>query len=285
MPISADNVRSLHAYDIRVLRSLEYLMRRYQWVPEDVLRANTKFSESELAYRLQRLINRGMIRSGDVSYGGYTLVFGGYDALALHTLTERGSVRALGSLIGVGKESEVYEGLGLSPLVLKFHRIGQRSFLAARVDRGYMPDEGHVPWIFASARSAEREFDALRRLHHKVRVPHPLDRSRHVVVMAELLGPNLNKCVLDDPRAAYDDILLQVREAYACGVVHADLSEFNVIVWDNRCWLIDWPQWIPTDHPNALDYLRRDVKNVVEYFKRKYHLECPLEDAVARVVG
>ena len=285
MPISADNVRSLHAYDIRVLRSLEYLMRRYQWVPEDVLRANTKFSESELAYRLRRLIDRGMVRSGDVSYGGFTLVFGGYDALALTTLTERGSVRALGSLIGVGKESEVYEGLGLSPLVLKFHRIGQRSFQAVRVERGYMPDEGHVPWIFASARSAEREFEALKRLHPRVRVPLPIDRSRHVVAMAELNGPNLNRCVLEDTAAAFDDILHQVQKAYASGVVHADLSEFNVIVWDGSCWLIDWPQWIPRDHPNALDYLRRDVKNVVEYFSRKYGLDCPLDNAMARVVG
>jgi len=226
-----------------------------------------------------------MVRYEKVPYEGYALVFSGYDTLALHTLTRRGTVQALGSRIGVGKESEVYEAMGLGVVVLKFHRVGQRSFQAARIKRGYMPETRHWPWIFASASSAKMEYDALKRLHPAVSVPLPIDRNRHVVVMSFIPGVNLTRAVLEEPQQVLEEILQNVAGAYRLGVVHADLSEFNVMVDEAQCWLIDWPQWIETTHPNAREILRRDVENVLRYFRRKYGIEYPLDEAVARVIG
>ncbi|MDD5420422.1 MAG: serine/threonine-protein kinase RIO2, partial [Methanomicrobiaceae archaeon] len=195
-------------------------------------------------------------------------------------------VTALGSQIGVGKESEVYEAMGLGPVVLKFHRVGQRSFQAARTKRGYMPESGHCPWLFASVRSAKREYDALTQLHPAVRVPLPIDRNRHVVVMSFIQGANLNRCTLEAPGDALEEILDNVREACLLGVIHGDLSEFNVMVDDGgRCWIIDWPQWVETAHPNAEEILQRDVQNILQYFSRKYGLAYTLEDGMARVIG
>ncbi|MDI6719168.1 MAG: RIO1 family regulatory kinase/ATPase [Methanomicrobiales archaeon] len=285
MPISAEDVRALHAYDLRILRALERLMKQYQWVPVDDIKRVTRFSESELQYRLGRLIDRGMVRSGDVGYGGYALVFGGYDALALHALASRDTIRALGSKIGEGKESVVYEAMGLGVVVLKFHRVGQRSFLSPRVTRGYMPESGHCPWIFASARSAEREYEALRRLHPRIRVPAPIDRNRHVVAMSLIRGANLNRSVVEDPERALSTILGMVREAYRCGVIHADLSEFNVMVDGEDYWLIDWPQWEEVSHPNAMALLEKDVGTILGYFGRKYGIAWSLQDAMAQVIG
>ncbi len=284
MPVSAEDVRSLHAYDLRILRVLERLMNQYQWVPFDDIKRMTKFSESELQYRLGRLIDLGMVRSGDVGYGGYALVFGGYDALALHALANRDTIRALGSKIGEGKESVVYEALGLGVVVLKFHRVGQRSFLSARVTRGYMPESGHCPWIFASARSAEREYEALKRLHPRIRVPAPIDRNRHVVAMSLIRGVNLNRAVVEDPERALNTLLDMVGGAYRCGVIHADLSEFNVMVDGEDYWLIDWPQWEEASHPNAMALLEKDVGTLLVYFKRKYGIEYTPEDAMAQVI-
>jgi len=147
MPVPAEYVRSLHAYELRILLALERLMRRYQWVPLEVLRPATGFSESELSYRLGRLMAMDMVRYEKVPYEGYALVFNGYDTLALHTLTRRGTIQALGTLIGVGKESEVCEAMGLGPVALKFHRVGQRSFQSARLKRGYMPEATHCQHI------------------------------------------------------------------------------------------------------------------------------------------
>jgi len=286
MPISADNIRSLHRYEVRILLALERLMRWHRWVPLEILKSATGFSDSELAYRIGRLIEKDMVRYEKVPYDGYALVFTGYDTLALLTLTKRNTVTALGSQIGVGKESEVYEAMGLGPVVLKFHRVGQRSFQAARTKRGYMPESGHCPWLFASVRSAKREYDALTQLHPAVRVPLPIDRNRHVVVMSFIQGANLNRCTLEAPGDALEEILDNVREACLLGVIHGDLSEFNVMVDDGgRCWIIDWPQWVETAHPNAEEILQRDVQNILQYFSRKYGLAYTLEDGMARVIG
>ncbi|MCK8519114.1 serine/threonine-protein kinase RIO2 [Methanoculleus sp. 7T] len=284
MPVPAEYVRSLHAYELRILLALERLMRRYQWVPLEELKSATKFSESELSYRLGRLLAMDMVRYEKVPYEGYALVFNGYDTLALHTLTRRGTVQALGTLIGVGKESEVYEAMGLGPVVLKFHRVGQRSFQSARLKRGYMPEGGHCPWIFASSNSAKMEYDALKTLHPAVSVPLPIDQNRHVVAMSLIPGVNLSRAALAEPEAVLDEVIRNVREAYRLGIVHGDLSEFNVMVDEGQCWLIDWPQWVETSHPNAGEILARDIANILQYFKRKYGIEYAFDEALARVV-
>jgi RIO kinase 2 len=285
MPVSAEHVRSLHRYELRILVAIERWMKRYSWVPLEQIKDSVGLSESEIKYRLSRLIGWGMVRFNPVPYDGYALVFGGYDTLALQALTKKGTVSALGSLIGEGKESVVFEALGLCPVAIKFHRVGGRSFSSARTNREYMPDGGHCPWIFASSRSAEREYAALCALHPNVSVPLPVDRNRHAVVMSLVDGPNLNRCRVDEPAEVLDEILFNVREAYLAGVIHADLSEFNIMVERGKCVLIDWPQWMETDHPNAQNVLQRDIENMLSFFLRKYHLRYPLEDALQCVTG
>ncbi|MCX6686759.1 MAG: serine/threonine protein phosphatase [Methanoregula sp.] len=285
MPVSAEHIRSLHRYELRLLSIIERWMKRYSWVPLEQIKNSIGLSESETNYRLSRLISWGMVRFNPVPYDGYALVFGGYDTLSLHSLTKKGTISALGSLIGEGKESVVYEALGLCPVAIKFHRVGQRSFASARTNREYMPGEGHCPWIFASSRSAEREYAALSALHPKVSVPVPVDRNRHAVVMSLVAGPNLNRCRLDDPAGMLDEILGNVRQAYRAGIIHADLSEFNIMVEEGRCVIIDWPQWVEADHPNAQNILQRDIENILAYFKRKYAITSSPQDALQCVTG
>jgi RIO kinase 2 len=285
MPISAENVRSLQKYDVKTLHAVERLMRRYRWVPLDNLKRSTGFSESEQLYRLGRVMGMNMVKSSSVPYKGYQLTFSGYDALALKTLTHKGTVQALGCLLGEGKEAVVYEALGFGPVVLKFHRVGQRSFQSVRLTRGYMPEDRHFPWIFASTQSAKQEYEALRQLHPRVSVPVPLDQNRNVVAMSFIGGLTLSQCTLADPGPVLEQILDNVTRAYGLGIIHGDLSEFNVMVEEEEVWLIDWPQWVDPAHPHADEILRRDVGNILNHFERKYGLLYPLEDALARVIG
>ena len=115
MVVAAEHIRNLNKYEKSILNALERGMKRYAWIPLEQIRLATKLSESEVNYRLSRLIKWGMVRFNPVPYDGYALVFGGYDALALTTLTRNGTISALGSKIGEGKESVVYEALGLGP--------------------------------------------------------------------------------------------------------------------------------------------------------------------------
>ncbi len=285
MIVAAEQIRALNKYEKSILLALERGMKRYSWVPLDHLRAATGLSDSELEYRLSRLIGWGMVRFNPVPYDGYALVFAGYDTLALAALTRKGTISALGTMIGEGKESVVYDALGLGTVAIKFHRVGQRSFSSARLNRQYMPDEGHCPWLLASRRSAEREFLALTTLHPAVSVPLPVDQNRHTVVMSLVNGQNLNRCRLEAPKEVLDEILDNIRKAYRAGIIHADLSEYNILVEDGRCVIIDWPQWIETGHENALPILERDIDNILAYFQRKYRTGYDRKDAIQCVTG
>lgn len=283
MTISADDIKNLHKYEVRILKALERMMRRYRWVPEDDLRAAVHLSDTELKYRLGTLIEKDFVRSDSVPYKGYALVFAGYDALALAGLADKGTISALGSHIGVGKESEIYEALGFGVVILKLHKIGQRSFNTVRTNREYMPEGGHCPWIFASAKSAEREFAALQALNGKVSVPVPIDMNRHVIVMSFVPGVNLNKCTLSNPEGTWNEIIDQVRTAYSLGYIHGDLSEYNIMVADDSLWIIDWPQWVSPDHVNAEATLRHDLETVAEFFRKKYQFEPEIEKAITYI--
>lgn len=286
MALSAEEIRDLHRYEFRILKTTEWLMKRYLWVPEDVLRKSTGLSESELGYRLGKLMAMDMIKSSTKPYTGYQLVFKGYDALAVSSLVQRGTLSALGPLIGIGKESEVYEALGLGPLAIKIHRIGQRSFRSARLNRSYIPEWKHFPWLFASTESAKAEYGALTSLQKGgVSVPVPIAINRNVVAMSYIPGINLNQANLREPQEVFDEVVENLRKAYALGFIHSDMSEFNIMVDGERVWLIDWPQWIEPSHPNAETILRRDIGNIVNYFSKKYGISAAAEDVLDLVVG
>jgi RIO kinase 2 len=285
MAVAAEHIRTLNKYEKTLLLALERGMKRYSWVPLEQLKTTTGLAESEISYRLSRLIRWGMVRFNPVPYDGYALVFGGYDTLALSTLTHKGTISALGTQIGEGKESVVYDALGLGPVAIKFHRIGGRSFSSARLNREYMPEDGHCPWLIASRKSAEREFEALKILHPNVSVPLPIDQNRHTVVMSLINGQNLNRCSLEAPGEILDEILDNVRKSYRAGVIHADLSEYNILIDDGKVVLIDWPQWTETIHPNAETILLRDIGNILAFFQRKYQLTYDREDAIRCVAG
>jgi RIO kinase 2 len=103
--------------------------------------------------------------------------------------------------------------------------------------------------------------------------------------MGYIDGYNLNDVArLDDPDGFLDDILENVRETFRAGVVHADLSEYNIVVQkEGTVLLIDWPQAVEIGHPNAESLLERDVRNVLRFFQRKFRLDRSLESTLEYV--
>jgi RIO kinase 1 len=55
---------------------------------------------------------------------------------------------------------------------------------------------------------------------------------------------------------------------HICKLVHADLSEYNILYHNGHLWIIDVSQSVEHDHPSAFDFLRNDIKNVEEFFGR-----------------
>ncbi|NYT02836.1 MAG: serine/threonine protein kinase, partial [Methanosarcinales archaeon] len=190
------------------------------------------------------------------------------------------AVRSLGSLAGVGKESVVYEALGEGPVAIKFHREGRTSFRHVRRVREHLKDKPRVSWLRAASLGARAEFEALKKLYPRVEVPRPVAHSRHAVVMGLVEGVQLSRARLSDPQGVWSLILEQVEATLGVGLVHADLSEFNVFVGEEGVKIIDWAQAIPLSHPHARELLERDVSNLLKFFKRKYDLNIDLQEAL-----
>jgi len=115
-----------------------------------------------------------------------------------------------------------------------------------------------------------------------VSVPRPIHQNRHVIIMEYIKGVQLSDIIsLEEPEEFLMGILDNMRIVYKAGVIHTDLSEYNIMIdEDGKDWIIDWPQYILTDHHNAEEILARDIGNVAHYFKRKHGTSMSNQDAV-----
>ncbi|MCK4318911.1 serine/threonine protein phosphatase [Candidatus Bathyarchaeota archaeon] len=280
----------VESYDLRILQAIELGMIRHKVVPVKEVVRYSGLNEREVEYRMKGLDELELLYRQWDPYLGYIMNYNGYDLLALNALVKAESLEALGPSIGIGKESDVFEAVtpGDVKVAVKFHRLGRTSFRDTRRKREYVADRRHISWLYQSRLAAEAEYRALKSMQEAgVSVPEPIDQNRHVIVMQFIQGTKLSDIIsLDEPRLFLDDILEDVRLAYKAGVIHTDLSEYNILVdGDGEVWIIDWPQYTSTDHPNAMELLERDVGNVVYYFKRKHGLEYDPEQALSHVRG
>jgi len=268
----AEVMPELEPEDFYLLSGVEQGMRFSEWVRHDKLPDYADLSPEEVDYRIDRCMDRELIRRKTIQYEGYQLEFEGYDGLALRTFAERDTIRGLGSPLGVGKESDVYEVQSFEPQALKFHREGYTGFREVQRGREYTADRQHVSWLYTARKAAEKEFEVLEALYPDVSVPRPVDQNRHAIVMEKFGGVELARAELDAAQVpgVIDLILGEIATAYEAGWIHADLSEHNIAVSSEGITVFDWPQATATDHDNARELLERDAENLVGYFERKY---------------
>jgi len=268
----AGAVAELEPEDVYLLSGVEQGMRFGEWVDRVKRPDYADLTPEEVDYRIDRVADRGLIERKTIQYEGYRLTFEGYDALALHTFAERGTIDGVGSPLGVGKESDVYEVQSYRPMALKFHREGYTEFRAVDREREYTADRDHVSWLYTARKAAEREHEVLSALYPDVSVPQPIDHNRRAVLMEKFEGPELERAAIpgDQVIGVCDLVLREVAAAHEAGYVHADMSQHNVAVGSDGVTVFDWPQAVPTDHANARELLERDVENLLGYFERKY---------------
>jgi len=78
----------------------------------------------------------------------------------------------------------------------------------------------------------------------------------------------------EQKQRALDQVLSIMHRMYRdARLVHADLSEFNLLWFENKVWVIDTAQAVEPQHPRALEFLFRDCCNVTRFFGGKLQLE------------
>jgi len=122
---------------------------------------------------------------------------------------------------------------------------------------------------------ASKEFKNLKEAYGAgVRVPKPVTVRNNVLVM-EFIGrdgvpaPLLREVELRNPARVYKMVVNDVRKLYRkAGLVHGDLSEYNIMYWRGLPYLIDLSQAVPLEHPMSDVFLKRDLANLNRFFRR-----------------
>jgi RIO kinase 2 len=282
-------LRKLGSEDFRILQIIEAAMGEREFVPKEQIAKYARLPLDRIEFTLGRLNKLGLTYSMRGAYVGHTLNYAGYDCLAINAFVKAGVIEAFGKPLGVGKEADVYDALTPKGVrvAVKFQRLGRISFRETRRKLGYVTE--HAGWLFQSRLAAEREFQALRLVYqHGVAVPEPLSQNRHAIAMGIIEGAELARWKeISKPEKVLKEVLRNVKKTYLkAGVVHADLSEYNIILKPNmHILIIDWPQYVMASHPNAQQLLTRDVKNVLKYFSRRYGVKVKAREVYAYVTG
>ncbi|MFX1539393.1 MAG: RIO1 family regulatory kinase/ATPase [Promethearchaeota archaeon] len=281
-------LQEISSDEIQVLQALEKLVHRFEYIPLEEAATKLALDADDILFLLGKLNKIRLVRRKKEHYLGYRISRAGYDALALHDLAQKDVIVSLGQPYGVGKEASVYRALDTNgnEVAVKFLRWGQTSFKRIRRLRK-LKDEPIHSWMAFSKRAAKREFGVLQILHNiGGKVPQPIALNRHVIVMSQMTGDLLLQVSeLEHPQNVLEQILQQVQIAYQkAELVHGDLSEYNIFVDETeQITIFDWPQWQPLSHPNSMWLLKRDLSNILTFFKRRFSITYDVDEILKRV--
>ncbi|MDG7006561.1 MAG: serine protein kinase RIO, partial [Nitrososphaerota archaeon] len=181
-------------------------------------------------------------------------------------------------VVRAGKEARVYWGVAPdgSPRAVKIYLTAAAEF---KKRMRYVAGDRRFQRLPSSVRQmirlwVQKEFKNLRMAAEAgIRVPRPYAFNANIIVM-EFIGkppapaPVFAETEVDD--SDYRWTLETVRRLYKAGLVHADLSEFNIFkAGPEERVLFDMGSAILTSHPESRQLLLRDVTNVVRFFKKR----------------
>jgi RIO kinase 1 len=210
---------------------------------------------------------------------------------ALYKLVQDGHIAAFGGPLSTGKEANVYTALGgeqageilgdshgeRPEVAVKVYRINASDFKDMREylqgdprfeGLGHQKKDVVLAWV-------RKEFANLKRAKKAgLRVPEPIAVERNVLVM-EYLGTEegrakrLSEVHIENPETAYEVVREYMCRLFNAGLVHGDLSEYNIIFYEGQLVIIDLGQAVTIHHPNYDEFLQRDCENVANFFARQ----------------
>ncbi|KAF2732348.1 RIO1 family protein [Polyplosphaeria fusca] len=218
--------------------------------------------------------------------------------MILLQLINKNVVSEIHGVISTGKEANVYhavtipDGEDAKPL----HRaikVYKTSILVFKDRDKYVTGEYRFRQGYNKSNNramvkvwAEKEMRNLKRIYGAgIPAPEPLHLRLHVLVMGFLgdrkgwAAPRLRDVQFEGLTgeeeeqkwtSLYVQLLGYMRVMYqVCKLVHADLSEYNLLYHEDKLYMIDVSQSVEHDHPRSLEFLRMDVKNVSDFFRSR----------------
>jgi len=217
-------------------------------------------------------------------------VFNKRTLLALHTLANQGFLERLGGPVATGKEACVYEAFGEAKRAVKLYVVENSNYRKMMEYLQGDPRFAHIKHTKLAAVQAfvQKEFRNLQKAHEAgINSPKAFAYRDNVLIM-EFLGdeqayPRLKDVKLEESelKEFYKSIIKDMKKLYKKGLVHGDLSEYNILVGE-KPYLIDFSQSVLLQHPEAQNYLERDVRNVTKYFAKRISVKS--EEALLKFI-
>lgn len=201
--------------------------------------------------------------------------------MILFKMLDKKDISEIHGCISTGKEANVYyatTGSGESRAI----KIYKTSILVFKDRDKYVTGEFRFRRGYCKGNPrkmvktwAEKEMRNLTRLTTaNIPCPKPIKLRSHVLLMGfigkdDMPAPLLKNVHLSESKARelYLQVIQYMRKMYQdARLVHADLSEFNMLYHSGDVYIIDVSQSVEHDHPHALEFLRKDCANVNDFF-------------------
>jgi RIO kinase 1 len=222
-------------------------------------------------------------------------IFDNITILTINKLMEKKIIGSLLSLIKQGKESKIVLGLNTEgePIIVKIYGIEALNFKKLYL---YISGDDRFKNIKQDRRSVvyawcKKEF-ANTSIAYKsgVACPRPEGFLNNVYVMSFIgkrdsefvPAPKLADIEIENSGALFEDIVSEIKKFYSAGLVHGDLSEYNILYHEGKAYIIDWSHSVLNSHPNAEMLLKRDVENICRFFKKE-GVACSPEEVMKKI--
>jgi len=222
----------------------------------------------------------------------YQNVFDNFTLRTLFKLNSQGYFDDMDSLspVSIGKESNVFWAKrGKEKVIVKIYRLEacdfNRMFDYIKYDERYTGLKRQRRKVIFSW--VQREYRNLIKAREAgVKVPTPYVFSNNILI-EEFIGkkdpaPKLKDKIPKNLKKFFDEILKNLKKLYKAGLIHADLSHFNILNNSEKPVIIDLSTCTPVNNPLADDYLKRDARNIANFFAR-YGLKTTQEEAVKKI--
>lgn len=217
-----------------------------------------------------------MVKKSKDKFKIYKNVFDEFTLKTVFKLSSQGHFDELVSPVMIGKESNIFlaDTKDNEYVIVKIYRLHSCNFNQMysyiKSDPRFLNLKNQRRLVIF--KWVQREYRNLLLAREKINVPKPIAFLNNILVM-ESIGNNkpasqLKDDIPKDIKGFSRKVLDAVKDLAKIGLIHADLSEFNILNYNQKPYFIDFSQGTSVKDPNAVSYLKRDLKNMVRFFKK-----------------
>jgi len=255
--------------------------------------SNSDFLDKKTTKKLDEAIQR-MIQRRGVDRKTVDEVFDKSTLLSIEKLISNGIIDYVDFPISTGKEGNIFLAITPknTPVAIKIYRISTATF---KHMTKYIVGDPRFQSFHKSKRDivyawTSKEWKNLEKLYlDQIPVPKPIKKINNVLVM-EFIGehrqpaPLLKDIRLDHPQKVFDQLIHYMKKMVTKSeLIHSDFSPYNILYHKQNPVIIDLGQAVLKSHPQATEFLKRDITTIRNYFKR-YKIEIVGEDELFQII-